>query len=152
LQGKPKQYDRKKTGQTAFNGCEYRFSAYYTIVCLKMARESKYFIWKSIYRIIAKKEAENPRRGRGAKVSTNQTRIKSFGRFPESGGEKGFRAFPEKHPGGVFFNINLKIDFSAYFMASNKSGSPILLPNAVSLFYVSKPQHNQSNTSLIPKG
>jgi hypothetical protein len=25
LQGKSTQYDGKKTGQTAFNGCEYRF-------------------------------------------------------------------------------------------------------------------------------
>ena len=32
-----------------------------------------------------KKEAENPRRGHKAKTVINQTRMKSFGRFPESG-------------------------------------------------------------------
>jgi hypothetical protein len=48
--------------------------------------------WKSIYRNIAKKEAENLRREHKAKTVTNQTRMKSFGRFLESGGGPGGRA------------------------------------------------------------
>jgi hypothetical protein len=43
----------------------------------------------------SKKEAENLRRGHKARVSTNQTRMKSFGRFLESGRS---RAAPWSRP------------------------------------------------------
>jgi hypothetical protein len=52
---------------------------------------------KSIYRIIAKKKQKTP--GAGTKPRQSQTKPVS----------KALAAFPEKHPGGVFFNISLKI-------------------------------------------